>query len=246
MTYYAADHAGVNLFCTAALNKSYGLAYTGSASPLHIHVSPMTLNTLIAVVFAFTSTGTRESDPEKGPETLNETSNVNRNLGTRVHNGDEEEADVEIDVLPPDESVSGLQGDPLQPSPVNSPDKHPSLFARAKSFIFPPSSDDLSYAPNYRFIPLITGIVIPFSILLEIPGLTGHWYIRTEDYNTVQTRPNPVLLDIGLAFSMTCAVLANICIILRFLEKRVLRMTVLCIVFLSIHGLCLGLSKDTY
>ncbi|KAG2751146.1 voltage-gated potassium channel [Suillus brevipes Sb2] len=195
----------------------------------------MTLNTLIALVFAFTSTGTRESDPEKGPETFNETSNGNRNLGTRAHNDDEEEADVEVDGLPPDESVSGLQNDSLQPPPVNSPDKHPSLFARAKSFIFPPSSDDLSYAPNYRYTPLITGIVIPFSILLEIPGLTGHWYIRTEDYNTVQTRPNPVLLDIGLAFSMTCAVLANICIILRFLEKRVMRMTVLCIVFLSIH-----------
>ncbi|KAG1751002.1 hypothetical protein EDD22DRAFT_850754 [Suillus occidentalis] len=195
----------------------------------------MTLNTLIALVFAFASTRTRESDPEKGPEALNETSNVNRNLDTRAHHDDEEEANAEVDGLPPDESVSDLQGDPLQPPPVNSPNKHLSLFARAKSFIFPPSSDDLSYAPNYRFIPLITGIVIPFSILLEIPGLTGYWYIRTEDYNTVQTRSNPVLLDIGLAFSMTCAVLANICIILRFLEKRVMRMTVLCIVFLSIH-----------
>jgi hypothetical protein len=198
----------------------------------------MTLHTLIALVFAFTSTRTRESDSEKGPAALSETSNENRDLGTRAHNDSEEEADV--DGLPPDGYVPGLQNDSPQLSPVGSPDKHPSLFARAKSFIFPPSSDDLSYAPNYRCTPLIAGIVIPFSILLEIPGLTGHWYIRTEDYNTVQTRPNPVLLDIGLAFSMTCAVLANICIILRFFERRVMLMTVLCIVFLSIHGLCLG------
>ncbi|KAG2340994.1 voltage-gated potassium channel [Suillus weaverae] len=215
----------------------------------------MALQTLIALIFAFTSTGTRESDPEKGQEILSETPNVKRNSGARAHNDDEEDADEETDIVqemhldvdvdedededgsPPDESVSGPQTDSLQLPSLHSPDKRPSLFARAKTFMFPPSSDDLSYAPNYRCIPLITGIVIPFSILLEIPGLTGHWYIRTENYNTVQTRPNPVLLDIGLTFSMTCAVLANICIVLRFLEKRVMTMTILCIVFLSIHDI---------
>jgi voltage-gated potassium channel Kch len=73
--------------------------------------------------------------------------------------------------------------------------------------------------------------------LLEIPGLTGDWYIRTDNFSIVQTRSNPVLLDIGLAFSMACAILANVCIILRFLEKRVMTMTILCIVFLSIHDI---------
>lgn len=206
----------------------------------------MALQTLIALVFAFRSIRTRESDPEKGPETFSETPNVKR----RAHDDDEGDADenkdmgqeMHLDVdadddgnnSPPDESVSGPQTD--LPS-LDSPDRHLSLFARVKTFVFPPSSDDLSYVPNYRTTPLLTGIVIPFSILLEIPGLTGHWYIRTENYNTIQTRSNPVLLDIGLAFSMTCAVLANICIILRFLEKRVMTMTVLCIVFLSIHDI---------
>ncbi|KAG2132703.1 uncharacterized protein EDB93DRAFT_1255121 [Suillus bovinus] len=208
----------------------------------------MALQTLIALIFAFASTRTRESDPEKGPETLSETSNAKRNLDTRPHNDDEKDMpqethlDVDIDVddedgTPPDESVSGSQTDPLQLLSLDSPDKRPSLFTRVKTFMFPPSSDDLSYAPNYRYIPLITGIVVPFSILLEIPGLTGHWYIRTENYNTVQNRANPVLLDIGLAFSMTCAVLANVCIIFRFLEKRVMVMTILCIMFLSIHDI---------
>lgn len=206
----------------------------------------MALQTLIALVFAFRSIRTKESDPEKGPETFSETPNVKR----RAHDDDEGDADenedmgqeMHLDVdadddgnnSPPGESVSGPQTD--LPS-LDSPDRHLSLFARVKTFVFPPSSDDLSYVPNYRITPLLTGIVIPFSILLEIPGLTGHWYIRTENYNTIQTRSNPVLLDIGLAFSMTCAVLANICIILRFLEKRVMTMTVLCIVFLSIHDI---------
>ncbi|KAG2135336.1 hypothetical protein DEU56DRAFT_807679 [Suillus clintonianus] len=214
----------------------------------------MALQTLIALIFAFTSTGSRESDPEKGPETgFSDTSNGNRNSSARIHNDGRDEADEDRDIVqemhldldvdddedgsPPDGSDSGPQTDPLQLSPLDSPEKRPSLFARAKSFVFPPLSDDLCYAPNYRYIPLITGIVIPFSILLEIPGLTGHWYIRTEDYSTVQTHPNPVLLDIGLAFSMTCAILANICIVLRFLEKRVMTMTILCIVFLSIHDI---------
>jgi hypothetical protein len=29
-----------------------------------------------------------------------------------------------------------------------------------------------AYVPNYRYTPILSGIVIPFSILLEIPGLT--------------------------------------------------------------------------
>lgn len=211
----------------------------------------MALQTLIALIFAFISTRTRQSDPEKGPETVSETPNVQRNSGARAHNDNEEDThekkdmaqemhlDVDVDDnedsgSPPDESVSGPQTDLLS---IDSPDKRPSFFTRVKTFVFPPSSNDLSYAPNYRCIPLFTGIVVPFSILLEIPGLTGYWYIRTENYNTVQTRANPVLLDIGLAFSMTCAVLANVCIILRFLEKRVVTMTILCIVFLSIHDI---------
>lgn len=211
----------------------------------------MALQTLIALIFAFISTRTRQSDPEKGPETLSETLNVQRNSGARAHNDNEEvtqekkdmaqgmHLDVDVDDnedsgSPPDESVSGPQTDLLS---IDSPAKRPSFFTRVKTFVFPPSSDDLSYAPNYRCTPLFTGIVVPFSILLEIPGLTGYWYIRTENYNTVQTRANPVLLDIGLAFSMTCAVLANVCIILRFLEKRVVTMTILCIAFLSIHDI---------
>lgn len=214
----------------------------------------MALQTLIALIFAFKSIRrTREPDPEKGPETLSETLNVKRNSGARAHNDEEKDADEEKEAVqetdvdddeddsPPDESASGISGprqtDSLQSPSLDSPDERPSLFARVRSFIFPPSSDNLSYVPNYRYAPVITGIVIPFSILLEIPGLTGYWYIRTENYKTIQTRSNPVLLDIGLAFSMTCAVLANLCIILRFLEKRVLTTTILCIVFLSIHDI---------
>lgn len=91
---------------------------------------------------------------------------------------------------------------------------------------------------QYRYMPLLTGIIIPFSILLEIPGLTEHWYIRTEGNQVVETKSNPPILDAGLAISMASAVLANICLLMRFMEKGSVKlMTLLCIIFLTIHDI---------
>ncbi|KAF8156864.1 hypothetical protein B0H34DRAFT_475992 [Crassisporium funariophilum] len=98
-----------------------------------------------------------------------------------------------------------------------------------------PSGDDQN--PTYRTLPIISGILIPFSILLSIPSLTGHWYIRTTNDVTVETRPNPLLLDIGMGLSMGCGVLANICLVVRFAERSVKKMTLLCIIFLTLHDL---------
>ena len=90
---------------------------------------------------------------------------------------------------------------------------------------------------TYRFLPIISGILIPFSILLSIPSLTDRWYIRTDANNmTIESRPNSFLLNLGMGFSMACSVLANICVIMRFAERKVLRMTWLCILFLTLHG----------
>ena len=100
-----------------------------------------------------------------------------------------------------------------------------------------PSISSSYQAPVYRHLPIISGILIPFSILLSIPSLTGRWYIRTDGNNvTLESRPNPFLLDLGMGFSMACGVLANICLIVRFAERNVLVMTWLCILFLTVHG----------
>jgi hypothetical protein len=89
----------------------------------------------------------------------------------------------------------------------------------------------------YRNLPIFSGIMIPFSIMLSIPSLTGHWYIRTgPNHETLETRPNPMLLDVAMGFSMACGILANICLVIRFSERRIKLMTVLCIMFLSLHG----------
>jgi hypothetical protein len=97
---------------------------------------------------------------------------------------------------------------------------------------------------TYRFLPIISGILIPFSILLSIPSLTDRWYIRTDANNvTIESRPNSFLLNLGMGFSMACSVLANICLIVRFTERKVLRMTWLCILFLTLHGEFLAYSQ---
>ncbi|KAI0646554.1 hypothetical protein C8Q79DRAFT_676942 [Trametes meyenii] len=115
-----------------------------------------------------------------------------------------------------------------------------SLYSRIKAYVWPAddkSTDLDSLVPNYRWTPIISGIVIPFSILLEIPGLTERWYIKTEDHKTVETRKNPVILEFGLTVSIACALVANVALVLRFLEKRVQTVTLLCIVFLTVHDL---------
>ncbi|KAF8804602.1 voltage-gated potassium channel [Phlegmacium glaucopus] len=100
------------------------------------------------------------------------------------------------------------------------------------------STHESHQSPTYRGLPIISGVLIPFSILLSIPGLTARWYIKTdENHVTLDTRPNPLLLDLGMGFSMACGVLANICLVVRFAERNVLWMTWLCIVFLTLHDI---------
>ncbi|KAI0074973.1 voltage-gated potassium channel [Panus rudis PR-1116 ss-1] len=115
----------------------------------------------------------------------------------------------------------------------------PSLLSRVKSFLFPKEDPDSldRFVPHYRWTPIISGIVIPFSILLEIPGLTERWYIRTENGQTVETKPNPAVLDTGLACSLAFGLIANIALIFRFLEKRVKLFTLVAIFFLTLHDI---------
>jgi hypothetical protein len=115
-----------------------------------------------------------------------------------------------------------------------------SLSSRIRQFVFPPPRSALTSTQGHtvRFLPILSGIAIPFSILLSIPGLTEHWYIVTENDKTVLTHPNSALLNVGMAISLACAVCANVAIIVRFMEKQVLRMTLLAIAALSVHGRC--------
>lgn len=109
------------------------------------------------------------------------------------------------------------------------------IFSKISFIIFPSASDEeeiQAYIPHYRILPILSGVVIPFCIVLDIPGL------RATGTDSSTSQPNPVLLDIGIMLSILCAVFANICLVVRFLERRIKAMTILCIVFLLIHGEC--------
>lgn len=99
----------------------------------------------------------------------------------------------------------------------------------------PPDEAEVS-APHYRLTPIIAGSLIPFSILLQIPGLTEHWYVRTSGNTVVEARSNSALLETSLVLSMALVIFANLALICRFLERRVRRCTILCIVALTSHG----------
>ncbi|SRR6266436_8136033 len=112
----------------------------------------------------------------------------------------------------------------------------PKWLVKIKEGLFGSLGESAQILPNYRRTPIISGSLIPFSILLEIPGLTEPWYVRTYGNQTVETRKDPPLVIISISISMALAVLANIALIFRFLERHVKRNTIICIVALTLHG----------
>ena len=96
---------------------------------------------------------------------------------------------------------------------------------------------------TYRILPIVAGVLIPLMVLLSIPSLTSHWYVRTDGGNvTLESRPSSPLLVAAMSVSMACGVLANFFLVLRFAERSVRKMTLLCIILLSVNGSCLPLG----
>ncbi|CAL1708783.1 unnamed protein product [Somion occarium] len=195
---------------------------------------------ILAALHLYPSSSPSKSskDPEKGI-TINE-----ENIPPTDHEEEEEREGADAETY--GESAVGNEED-APPSSVQLPgsegkevsqtDTGPSLTSRIKSLLFPKEDPEAleQFVPNYRLTPILSGIVIPFSILLEIPGLTERWYIRTEGNETVETKSNSAILDVALAISLVCAVVANVCLIMRFLEKKVKISTLLTIIFLTLH-----------
>ena len=86
---------------------------------------------------------------------------------------------------------------------------------------------------TYRILPIIAGILMPLSVLFSIPNLTSRWHGQTDG---LDARPNPLYLTVAMSLSLACGVLANICIVLRFAERSIKKMTLLCIILLSMNG----------
>ncbi|TKY86272.1 hypothetical protein EX895_005097 [Sporisorium graminicola] len=75
------------------------------------------------------------------------------------------------------------------------------------------------HAWRVRKTPIFSGLLAPFSIVLEVPGLTSKWYAKIDENGIVERFvDNPPILTVGLAVSLAAAVVGNASIILRFLE----------------------------
>jgi len=118
----------------------------------------------------------------------------------------------------------------------------PKWLVKIKEALFCSHREDDHTLPNYRRTPIISGSLIPFSILLEIPGLTQPWYVRTYGNQTVEARKDPPLVYISISISLALAVLANVALIYRFLGRHVKRNTIICIAALTVHGKSLFLA----
>ncbi|KAF5338075.1 hypothetical protein D9611_014205 [Ephemerocybe angulata] len=101
-----------------------------------------------------------------------------------------------------------------------------------------PPSEVEGGIPTYRTLPILAGIIVPFSILLQIPSLTGRWYTRTDEHHKIiDSRRNTTLLKAALIIALICAVFANVCLVIRYLERGIKPMTILAIIFLTAHDL---------
>ncbi|GAA5899619.1 hypothetical protein JCM8208_000606 [Rhodotorula glutinis] len=82
------------------------------------------------------------------------------------------------------------------------------------------ADDSFAVPPETRLLPIISGLACPFAVLLDIPGLTTPWYIKTQGDVIIDSQPNPVLLDVEQACALALGVIANAALIWRFLEHR--------------------------
>lgn len=86
-----------------------------------------------------------------------------------------------------------------------------------------------------RHAPEVAGILIPFVCLLSIPTLTEDWLTYTDTEGHQQTAPKERWLIISLSISLALAILANICLAIRFFEHRVYLSTLTAITLLILR-----------
>ncbi|KAI0316077.1 hypothetical protein OF83DRAFT_1173241 [Amylostereum chailletii] len=191
--------------------------------------------------------GREQQDPEKGAATSDRSSRTppeDGEDGEVDNNMDEDDDDVHVPDDDDDDDDEVHDDRPFNRTLTQETSDtftfvRPSLPRWLTWFkdIFFADNDDRAYIPSYRTTPILSSVLIPFAILLEIPGLTEHWYVRKQGMTVVESRANSTLLNVVLALSMACAVVANVALVTRLFERRIAAMTILSIAFLSLHDI---------
>ncbi|KAF9965384.1 hypothetical protein BGZ70_004944 [Mortierella alpina] len=107
---------------------------------------------------------------------------------------------------------------------------------------------DLSSLENdYRVLPLLIGCIIPVSILINVPSITSEWvgkhsYNETiQDWNDPVPESNPVWLNTIVSIALAMAVICNICVLFRFLERWIWHNVILSLITATIQDiLCIA------
>ena len=171
-------------------------------------------------------------DPEKVRRDAEPAANDNDSAqGSEPQDADEDEH-VHEGLSPPGRRATfGTSTAPPEKVPAK-----PGLLPKPKTVAFPLQEENKPLA-GHRILPVISGLVVPFAILLEISGLTDSWYIRTNRNVVVESLPNPTSIRVMLTTSILFAVVANVSLIFRFLERApVLVTTLIAMASLTVHG----------
>ncbi|KAF9960736.1 hypothetical protein BGZ72_006078 [Mortierella alpina] len=107
---------------------------------------------------------------------------------------------------------------------------------------------DLSSLENdYRVLPLLIGCIIPVSILINVPSITSEWvgkhsYNETiHEWNEPVPEPIPVWLNSIVIVALAMAVICNICVLFRFLERWIWHNVILSLITATIQDfLCIA------
>ncbi|KAG0310253.1 hypothetical protein BGZ99_000556 [Dissophora globulifera] len=80
---------------------------------------------------------------------------------------------------------------------------------------------------TYRVLPLIIGCIIPVSILINVPSVTSPWVgVRpydptTDSWGDPVEMPLPHWMNAMIIVALLMAVICNVCVLSRFLERHV-------------------------
>ncbi|KAF8937687.1 hypothetical protein BGZ58_002333 [Dissophora ornata] len=108
-------------------------------------------------------------------------------------------------------------------------------------------TDPASLENNYRVLPLLIGCIVPVSILINVPSITSPWVgtaiynETTKDWEEIEAIQIPHWISAMIILALIMAIICNICVLLRFLERHVWRSVILSLITATLQdALCIG------
>ncbi|KAJ9086494.1 Potassium channel [Entomophthora muscae] len=95
-----------------------------------------------------------------------------------------------------------------------------------------PSTSSVKY-DELRYLPMLVGAISPISIIMSLPPLTGSWIT----FDGKERKNNKGLeLTVLVSVAVLFALVANLCLLFRFMERRIVLNTFLSVVGYTLHA----------